>query len=348
MKRAMLDLRSDTVTTPFKAMYEAMVASPVGDDVYGDDATAVLLERAAAAMTGKAAGLFVPTGTMGNLLAVLVHCRERGDEMIIGDRSHIALDETGGSAALGGVFPRIIRNQPDGTLDLADIRRSIQSADVHHSVTRLICLENTHNNCGGKPLSVAYTNSVGALAREHGLKLHIDGARLFNASAALQCSVKELVAAADSAMFCLSKGLAAPIGSVLVGSAEFVARARYFRKMMGGGMRQVGVVAGAALVGLREMPEKLSADHAVAKQLAARLAQNASIEIEEEPRSNMIYFAVKKSVAKGHEQIGRELHERGVRVCTDAVRWRLVTHYQIRPEDVETVAEAFDHVLNKS
>ncbi len=327
-------------------MYEAMLTAPVGDDVYGDDATVNLLEQEAAAVAGKEAGLFVPSGVMGNLLAVLTHCRDRGDEMIVGDRSHIAHDEAGGSAALGGVFSRIVRNRDDGTLDLGDIRSNIQTPDVHHGVTRLICLENTHNVCGGKPLTAAYTSAVGAIAREHGLKLHIDGARIFNASAALQCSVKELVAAADSVMFCLSKGLAAPLGSMLVGSRDFVARARYLRKMLGGGMRQAGVVAAAGLVGLREMPARLAADHAVARLLAARLAQNRAVQLEYEPQSNMLHFAL--SSPKSHEQIGRELAARGVRVSTDPVRWRLVTHYQITAEDVETVAEAFDHVLNKS
>ncbi len=348
MRRAILDLRSDTVTTPLKEMYEAMMTAPVGDDVYGDDPSVNKLEEEAALITGKQAGLFVPSGTMGNLLAVMSHCKGRGSEMIVGDRSHMALYEAGSSASIGGVFSRILPTRTDGTLDLDEIRNNIQSPDIHHSVTQLICLENTHNVCGGVPLSAAYCDAVGAIAREHGIKLHIDGARLFNASVALACPVKQLVAAADSVMFCLSKGLAAPVGSMLVGDKEMVARARYFRKMLGGGMRQVGVIASAGRVALSVMPSRLATDHEVAKLLASELAKNASIEMEYVPQSNLMHFVLKKSVTKRVDQIVKELEELGVRVCGEPVRWRLATHYQITRESVPLIVEAFDQVLNKN
>src|SRR5512143_422733 len=201
-------------------MREAMAEAEVGDDVYRDDPTVNRLEELAAQMLGKEAAIFVPSGTMGNLLALLVHC-QRGDEVIVGNQSHIYLNEAGGMAALGGIQPCPVPNQKDGTLRLDDILSSIRSEDVHHPITRLICLENTQNVCGGVPLSVEYTRQVGELARKNNLSMHIDGARLFNSAAAQNVSVKDLVAPADSVMFCLSKGLAAPIGSMLVGTRKF-------------------------------------------------------------------------------------------------------------------------------
>ena len=206
-----IDLRSDTVTKPTPEMREAMAEAEVGDDVYMDDPTVNKLQEKAAEMLGKEDSLFVPSGTMGNLLALLVHC-QRGDEVIVGDKSHIYMNEAGGMSALGGIHPHPIKNQADGTLALDDILASIQTEDVHHTITRLICLENTQNACGGVVLSAEYTRAVGKIARENNLSLHIDGARIFNAAAALNVSVKELVEPADSVMFCLSKGLAAPSG----------------------------------------------------------------------------------------------------------------------------------------
>ncbi|MCA2002514.1 MAG: aminotransferase class I/II-fold pyridoxal phosphate-dependent enzyme, partial [Chloroflexi bacterium] len=204
-----IDLRSDTVTKPTPEMLEAMATAEVGDDVYMDDPTVNALQEKAAARLGKEDSLFVPSGTMGNLLALLTHC-QRGDEAIVGDCSHIYINEAGGMSALGGIHPRPVKNQADGTLALDDIRSAIQSEDVHHAVTRLICLENTQNVCGGAVLSPEYIRRVGEIARENNLFLHMDGARIFNAAAALGVDVKELVAPADSVMFCLSKGLAAP------------------------------------------------------------------------------------------------------------------------------------------
>lgn len=239
MSEDYIDLRSDTVTKPTPEMREAMAEAEVGDDVYMDDPTVNQLQEKAAEMLGKEEALFVPSGTMGNLIALMAHC-QRGDEVILGDKSHIYMNEAGGMAALGGIQPHPVPNQKDGTLALDDIRAAIQSEDVHHAITRLICLENTQNVCGGVPLSVEYTNEVGKIAKENHLALHIDGARIFNAATALGVDVKELVKPADSAMFCLSKGLVAPIGSVLVGSRKFIARARHLRKMLGGGCAKRG------------------------------------------------------------------------------------------------------------
>src|SRR5215217_1002353 len=267
-----IDLRSDTVTEPTPEMREAMAEAEVGDDVYGDDPTVNRLEELAAEMLGKEAALFAPSGTMGNLIALLVHC-QRGHEVIVGNLSHIYLNEAGGMSALGGMQPCPIRNQPDGTLALDDILASIRTEDVHHPITRLICLENTQNICGGVPLTPDYTRQVGELARQNNLSLHIDGARIFNAAAAQNVAIRELVEPADSVMFCLSKGLAAPMGSMLVGSQKFIKRARYIRKMLGGGMRQVGIVAAAGIISLERMTRRLSEDHLRAKKLADGLRQ---------------------------------------------------------------------------
>src|SRR5690349_1917240 len=267
-----VDLRSDTVTKPTPEMREAMAEAEVGDDVYRDDPTLNRLEGLAAEMLGKEAALFVPSGTMGNLLALLVHC-QRGDEVIVGNQSHIYLNEAGGMAALGGIQACPLPNQEDGTLRPEDIRASIRTEDVHHPITRLVCLENTQNICGGVPLTAEYTRQVGEIVHENGLSLHVDGARIFNSAVAQNVSVRDLVEPADSVMFCLSKGLASPIGSMLVGSAKFVARARHLRKMLGGGMRQVGIIAAAGIISLEKMVNRLADDHVHARKLADGLRQ---------------------------------------------------------------------------
>ena len=255
-----IDLRSDTVTPPTEEMRAAMAKAPLGDDVYGEDPTVNTLQAMAAAMLGKEAGLFVPSGTMGNLASILAHCN-RGDEIILGNLAHTFLYEAGGMAALGGVHPHTIPNQPDGTLDPDDIRAAIRADDAHLPPTRLITLENTHNRCGGAALSVAYTRSIGELAAEHGLILHLDGARIFNAAAVLGVSPAELTAPADSVTFCLSKGLCAPVGSVICGSQDFIRKAHRIRKQLGGGMRQAGVLAAAGIVALESIVPRLAEDH---------------------------------------------------------------------------------------
>jgi threonine aldolase len=342
-----IDLRSDTVTKPTPEMREAMAEAEVGDDVYGDDPTVNRLEMLAAEMLGKEAALFVPSGTMGNLTALLVHC-QRGHELIVGKLSHIYLNEAGGMSALGGIQPCPIQNQPDGTLALDDLRASIRTEDVHHPITRLICLENTQNICGGVPLTVEYTRQVGELARQHELSLHIDGARIFNAAAAQNVSVKDLVEPADSVMFCLSKGLAAPIGSMLVGTNKFIGRARHVRKMLGGGMRQVGIVAAAGIISLERMTKRLSEDHARARKLADGLRQiNGLVVDQNSPYTNMVYFNLSEDVQTDAQIVTQKMKELGVLVDPEnARRFRLVTHYWIDDRAVEKTVSAFQKALN--
>jgi threonine aldolase len=342
-----IDLRSDTVTKPTPEMREAMAEAEVGDDVYRDDPTVNKLEELAAEMLGKEAALFVPSGTMGNLIALLVHC-QRGDEVIVGNQSHIYLNEAGGMSALGGIQPCPVQNQDDGTLALEDILASIRTEDVHHPITHLVCLENTQNVCGGVPLTSEYTRQVGEFAHSHNLLLHIDGARIFNSAVAQNASVKELVEPADSVMFCLSKGLAAPIGSMLVGRSKFIARARHVRKMLGGGMRQVGVVAAAGIISLERMTKRLAEDHARAKKMANGLRQVKGLVVDPgSPYTNMVYLNLSKDVPLNAQQITQKMKDNGVLVDPEnSGRFRLVTHYWIDDEAVEKTVAAFQKALN--
>lgn len=345
-----IDLRSDTVSWPTPAMREAMANAAVGDDVFGDDPTVNQLQAEAAAMLGKEAGLFVASGTMGNLTAVLAHC-QRGDEMILGDKAHIFRYEAGGSAALAGVHAHTVPVQPDGTLELEAIRKAIRATgNPHFPRTRLICLENTQGSVGGIPVSAAYTAQVGALAQEHDLKLHIDGARIFNAAAALGEDVHELAAPADSVSFCLSKGLCAPVGSVLVGSRAFIERAMYARKLVGGGMRQAGVLAAAGLIALREMTQRLHEDHANACRLAEGLATIPHIRIDvSQVKTNMIFFDIDINAPIAPAELVRRLREEynivigGYTAGRDQVRF--VTHYWITEERVDQVIRAMRELL---
>ena len=342
-----IDLRSDTVTKPTPEMRLAMAEAEVGDDVYGDDPTVNRLQEIAAELMGKEDALFVPSGTMGNLLALLVHC-QRGDEVIVGNQSHIYLNEAGGMSALGGIQPCPIQNQPDGTLALDDILASIRTEDVHHPITRLVCLENTQNICGGVPLTPAYTRQVAVLARQNKLHLHIDGARIFNAAVAQNVAVKDLVGPADSVMFCLSKGLAAPVGSMLVGSRKFIRRARHIRKMLGGGMRQVGIVAAAGIISLEKMVHRLADDHVRAKKLADGLRQVRGLLVDKDsPYTNMVYLNLADDITIDSKQVGEKMMELGLLVdAENARRFRLVTHYWIDDTAVEKVISAFRETLN--
>ena len=341
-----IDLRSDTVTLPTPAMREAMANAQVGDDVYGEDPSINRLQEMAAERLGKQAALFVPSGTMGNLVAILAHCG-RGDEVILGDKCHSVLFEAGGISALGGVHSRQIPNQPDGCLALEDIRQVIHPADAHYPVSRLVALENTHNRCGGSPLSAAYTRQVGEMAHEHGLSLHIDGARLFNAAVVQGVEVKELAAPADSVTFCLSKGLSAPVGSLLCGSHEFIARAHRVRKQVGGGMRQAGILAAAGIVALESMVERLAEDHARAHRLAQGLAAIPGLSLDPgTPKTNMVFCALGGEVPLDASQAAGSLAQRGVLVgAVGARRFRLVTHYGIEDEHEFRAVEAFRGVL---
>lgn len=341
-----IDLRSDTVTQPTPSMREAMAKAPVGDDVYGEDPSINQLQELAAEMLGKEAGLFIPSGTMGNLAAILAHCN-RGDEIILGNFAHTFLYEAGGMAALGGVHPHTIPNQPDGTLDLDDIRSAIRPNDSHHPITRLVTLENTHNRCGGAALSVDYTQAVSELAHENDLIIHLDGARIFNAAVALGVDVADLVAPVDSVTFCLSKGLCAPVGSVLCGDKEFITRAHRIRKQLGGGMRQAGILAAAGSVALQEIVPRLYEDHDRAKALALGLSKVPGIILDTiEPPSNMIYLSLSEEISLNAKQVAEKLAANSILVgIVGERRFRLVTHYWIDDETVNTVPAAFHEVL---
>lgn len=341
-----IDLRSDTVTHPTPEMRQAMAQAEVGDDVMGEDPTVNRLEELAAEKMGKEAGLFVPSGTMGNLTAILTHCG-RGDEMIVGHLSHTYLFEAGGSAALGGVHPFVLQNQPDGTLRLEDLRHAVREDDPHYPTTRLIILENTHNRCGGVVLTPEYMRAVGTFAREKGLKLHVDGARIFNAAVALGVLAVDLVRDADSVTFCLSKGLCAPVGSVLCGSREFIARARRIRKQLGGGMRQAGILAAAGIVALEKMVERLAEDHRRARRLADGLSSVKGLVVENpQPATNMVYVRLGDMVQQDAPQVAEELEKLGIKShWVDSRRFRLVTHYWVNDEDISRTIHAFAQVL---
>jgi threonine aldolase len=336
----MIDLRSDTVTQPTPAMREAMYRAEVGDDVYGEDATTNRLEAMAAERLGKEAALFVVSGTMANLVALLTHCG-RGDELILGDRSHTLLFEAGGSASLGGIHHWAVPNQPDGTLRLEDVAAAVRPDNEHYPRSRLLCLENTHNRCGGAVLSVEYTDAACTLAHSHGLRVHIDGARVFNAAVALGIPARDLVRDADSVAFCLSKGLSAPVGSLLCGSAAFIKEARRWRKAVGGGMRQCGVIAAAGIVALEEMVDRLAEDHANARRLAVGIAAVRGIEIDPgKVETDIVILSVDPERTTA-SQLVEALRARGVLMgAIGPSKIRAVTHYGIDTADVDAAIAA--------
>jgi len=342
-----IDLRSDTVTLPTPAMREAIYRAEVGDDVFGEDPTVNQLEKMAAERLGKEAALLVVSGTMGNLVALLTHCG-RGDEFIVGHLAHTFLYEAGGSAALGGIHHRTVLNQPDGTLDLADIETAIRDENVHFPRSRLICLENTHNRCGGAVLTPEYTKAVCRLAQHHGLAVHLDGARVFNAAVALGVDVKELVEGVDSVQFCLSKGLSAPVGSVICGDEEFIREAQRNRKIVGGGMRQAGIIAAAGIVALEQMVDRLAEDHATAHRLAEGLAEIPGLALDlERVQTNIVIFELISGRLTPAELQAR-LDERGVKLLAiGGSRLRAVTHYGIEADDIEMALSAVREVMEQ-
>ena len=333
-----IDLRSDTVTHPSPAMREAMYRAEVGDDVYGEDPTVNRLEALAAEKTGKEAALYVPSGTMANATAILTHCR-RGDEIIMGDRSHTYLYEVGGAARLNGSPVRAVPTLPDGTLDRARLRVSFLGDDVHEARTGLLCVEDTHNMCGGRVLPPATLRELAAPARQRGIPVHMDGARLFNAAVALGRPASALAAEVDSVMFCLSKGLSAPVGSVLCGSRAFIAEARRVRKLLGGGMRQAGIIAAAGVVALTEMVDRLAEDHVNAKRLAEGLAGIPGIIIEPgSVETNIFFFGVRGSDGQPSDvaPLVTAAASAGVLLSGgDDGRIRAVTHYGISAQDID-------------
>ncbi|MGB8647617.1 MAG: low-specificity L-threonine aldolase [Anaerolineae bacterium] len=341
----MIDLRSDTVTKPTLAMREAMARAEVGDDVFGEDPTVNRLQELAAGMLGKEAALFVASGTMGNLVALLTHCG-RGDEVIVGDKQHTFQAEVGGMAALGGIQPHPVPNQPDGTLRIQDIREAIRSENVHYPHTRLICVENTHLLSNGTPLTPEYMQQVRQVANEHGLKIHVDGARLFNAAVALNRPVAELVRDADTIQFCLSKGLSAPVGSMLVGPKDFIAQALRQRKMVGGGMRQAGVLAAAGIVALETMVDRLAEDHANARYLAENLADLPDVILDPATvRTNMVLFDLRPNGIDAATLAARAESEGVLLQVRGRYALRAATHYGVEQTDVQYALKAITNAL---
>lgn len=341
-----IDLRSDTVTWPTEAMREAMATAKVGDDVYGEDPTVQQLEADAAAMFGMEAGLFVSSGTQGNLIALLTHC-ERGSEVIVGDKAHTFVYEAGGMSALGGIMPHTVPVHSDGSLSLDDIRGAIRGDNYHFPRTHLVSIENTQGTVGGMPLSAEYTQSVADLAHEHNLKLHIDGARIFNAATACASSPKEIVSGADSMTFCLSKGLCAPVGSILVGSADFIKEARRVRKVLGGGMRQAGVLAAAGLIALHTMSQRLQEDHDNASFLAVGLADIPGLRVLSQS-TNFVFFELTDNATVDPAEFQAKLREQNIIVSPYPGfkrKFRCVTHYWITRERLHLVIEAVRSAL---
>jgi threonine aldolase len=340
-----IDLRSDTVTLPTAAMKAAIATAPLGDDVFVEDPTTIELEILAAQKMGKETGLFVASGTMGNLVSILTLCA-RGEEVILGDSSHTYLYEAGGIAALGGIHPRVVGNESNGTLAIDKIESVIRTENVHFPRSRLICLENTQNKCGGRVLSPQYTADVRQLAQEHGLKVHLDGARIFNAAVALGIDVKELTEDADSVSLCLSKGLAAPVGSVICGSQTFITEARRTRKILGGGMRQCGIIAAAGIVALNDMVERLADDHTNARILAQGIAQIKGLTVNPaEVETNIVFFNVTDQQLSGQVLVER-LNERGVKMLAlGPNRVRAVTHWGIAASDMDAALTALTEVM---
>ena len=341
----LIDLRSDTVTLPTDTMRQAISRAALGDDVFCEDPTINRLETMTAERLGKEAALLVVSGTMGNIASVLTHCA-RGEEAILGGSSHIFLNEAWGMSALGGVFPHTVPNLPDGTMKLEDIETAIRAENIHFPRTRLICLENTHNRCYGAPLTPDYTAAVVALAKRHGLLLHLDGARIFNAAAALGVEVRELTRGCDSVNVCLSKGLAAPVGSLICGSREFIARARRTRKMLGGGMRQAGIIAAAGIVALESMVDRLAEDHENARRLAEGIAGIDGLKTEPlRVRTNILYADLVDRRFSDEEFL-RRLAKKGLRVShTGPARFRMLTHYGIGKAEIDTALKALKEVM---
>ncbi len=329
-----IELRSDTFTLPTPAMRTAMASADVGDDVYGEDPTVNKLEELAADKLGKEAALFVSSGTQGNLLALLTHC-QRGDEFIAGQGSHAYRYEGGGAAALGGIQPQPLNFEPDGTLNLQQVEAAIKADDFHFARTRLLCLENTQ---GGKVLPLDYQAQANALAKTHNLTIHLDGARIFNAAVAQGVDVRQISQYYDSVSVCLSKGLSAPVGTVLCGEKAFIEEARRWRKMLGGGMRQAGILAAAGILALTEMVDRLANDHANALRLAKGLAEIPGFSVDLSiVQTNMAFLDIDVALLP---QFSAFMKDRGINIDDWEVPIRLVTHYGVEAEDIERVIQA--------
>ena len=353
-----IDLRSDTVTQPTEGMRQAMAMAQVGDDVYNEDPTVNRLQEIMAERLGMEAGLFVASGTMGNLVAILTHAG-RGDEMILGNLAHTFLYEGGAAAGLGGVHPHILRNEDDGTIDLGAIEAAIRPDNVHFPISRLLCLENTHNRCGGVVLSLDYCRAATDLAHSHSMAVHLDGARLFNAAIAMKVEPATLTRGFDSVMVCLSKGLGAPVGSVLCGTRSFIDRAMRMRKLVGGGMRQAGIIAAAGIYALEHHVERLAEDHKNAERLAMGIDSIPGLTCTShgKPNSvatNLVYFTVDRAAAGNPaldaSLLSNRLKERGILAnpLGSANQMRMVTHIDVNATDIEDTLAALQSVLHET
>jgi len=342
MPSAMIDLRSDTVTHPSREMRRAMYDAELGDDVYGDDPTVNRLQERMAALLGKEAGLFVASGTQGNLVSVLAQTR-RGEEILLGDQSHIFEHEAGGTSVLGGVVLFPLPTNAYGELAPEAIAAAVKPDDYHCPRTRLLCIENTHNASSGRALNTERIAAMTGAARAAGLGVHLDGARLFNAAVALETPAAELAAQADSVTVCLSKGLACPVGSVVCGGRDFIDEATRWRKILGAGMRQVGVLAAAGLVALDTMIERLADDHHHARLLAEGLAQIEGVRVDPAMiQTNIVYFGVPAGTGN---RVAAELHARGVLINPGDSELRMVTHYGIERDDIDATLRASEQAV---
>lgn len=345
-----IDFRSDTVTWPTPAMREAMATAPVGDDVYGEDPTVNELEALAAEMLGFEAGLFVASGSMGNLVSILAHAN-RGDEAIVGEANHTYNWEAGGMAVLGGIMPRVLAVDEQGCMDLAAIEGSVRYSDPHLPRSRLILIENTAGGRYGAPLPLDYMVSVREIADRHDLIVHLDGARVFNAATASNVDVREITKHVHSVSFCLSKGLCAPVGSIVCGSAEFIHRAHRARKLVGGGMRQAGILAAAGKIALCEMSKRLDQDHYHARQLAEGLARIDGININlANVHTNMVFFSLADDVTLTAGQVAQQMREQyGVWVGAEGKKlFRALTHYWVGSAEIETFLTAIQQILSNN
>jgi len=342
--RKKIDLRSDTVTLPTDEMREAMSNAEVGDDVYQEDPTVHRLEELAAKKIGKEAALFVPSGTMGNLIAVLTHC-QRGDEVILEMDSHIYYYEVGGMSAVAGVIPRLIAGDK-GILNPQDVKMALREINLHYPKTTLICVENTHNRAGGTITSPKIIEEICQLAHQRNIQVHLDGARIFNAAVALNIKPALLAKDVDSMMFCLSKGLSAPVGSILTGSKEFIQRARKNRKMLGGGIRQAGILAAAGIIALENMVERLEEDHKNARILGEGLADIGGIKIDLETiQTNMVYFNLNKSGMNTYQFLPKLAEYNILGSPQPPTKVRLVTHYGINEDDIYATIKAIKEIV---
>lgn len=339
-----VDLRSDTVTQPTQAMREAMYRAEVGDDVYGEDPTVKRLEELGAAKLGFPAALFAASGTMGNLLALLAHTK-KGDEVFLEEESHIYYYEVGGMAALGGLLPRLIKGER-GKITPQALREAHRGTNIHFPEPALLCLENTHNRGGGSCYTPQEMATLVDCARELGLRVHVDGARIFNAAVACGCDVKELVQGVDSVQFCLSKGLGAPMGSLLVGSEDFISRARKWRKMIGGGFRQIGIMAAAGIVALETMVDRLAEDHRLAKKLALGLAEIPFIKVNPEEVETNIVVAYLDEKLITVPQFVAGINKQGVKANGyGSNRIRFVTHKDVNEADIDYALQVISKLL---